>query len=339
MTGKERMMATLLGGKPDRIPVFPLLMHFAADRYGVAYREFAANGHVMAEAQLNMFERFDLDAITVSTDAFRVSGDLGGELIFPENKPPYLSHPIVTSDSDLARLKRPDVTDAKCRMNDRIKGAAELVRSAGDECMIVGWVEMPFAEACAVCGISNFMMMLYDDPGLAHKILTFLTDVNIEFAIAQIEEGVPMIGAGDAAASLISPELYRKFALPYEQRVARAIHEAGGLVKLHICGDTNKLLSDMATSGADMFNVDHMVDFGNAVEVYGNADLAFKGNIDPVADMLFATPDECGAKIKKCVQEAEGKKYAISAGCEVPAAVTDDVFIAFCDSAKSSYAL
>jgi MtaA/CmuA family methyltransferase len=334
MTGKERMMAVLLGEKPDRIPVFPLLMHFSADRYNSTYREFATNGHVMAEAQLKVFERFDIDAITASTDAFRVSGDLGGELAFPEDKPPYLTRPIVTSESDFDRLKKPDITDPKGRIADRVNGVAELVRNVGDECMVVGWVDMPFAEACSVCGISEFMMMLYDNPKLAHKLLSFLTDIVIEFAIAQIEEGAPMIGAGDAAASLVSPKLYKEFALPYEQRVCQAIHMKGGLVKLHICGDTNKLLSDMVLSGSDMFNVDHMVDFRKVVEIYGDANVAFKGNIDPVADMLFATPEECKTKIKKCVKDAEGKKYAISAGCEVPAAVTDDVFIAFCDAAK-----
>ena len=46
---------------------------------------------------------------------------------------------------------------------------------------------------------------------------------------------------------------YRKFALPYEQRVCSAIHRAGSLMKLHICGNTNALLVDMLTSGADLF--------------------------------------------------------------------------------------
>ena len=66
---------------------------------------------------------------------------------------------------------------------------------------MVGWVDMPFAEACSLCGVTEFMTMLFDNPSLAHRILDFLTDCVIDFSLAQLEVGAPMIGAGDAAAS------------------------------------------------------------------------------------------------------------------------------------------
>jgi MtaA/CmuA family methyltransferase len=333
MNGKERFMAVIEGRPADRAPVFPLLMSFAAKRYGVSYRQFASDGHILAEAQLKTRELFGIDAITACSDAFRLSADLGGDIFFPENKPPYLKRPLVKNEGDLRRLKRPDVRNPKGRMADRVMSAGEMARAAGSECMVLGWVDMPFAEACSMCGVTEFQMMLYDDPALAHRILEFLTDIVIEFAAAQIEAGAPMVGAGDAVASLISPELYREFALPCEQRVCEAVHGAGGLVKLHICGNTTSLLKDMVLSGADLFNVDHLVDFALAAEVYGEANRAFKGNIDPVADMLQADEAECRKKTRQCMEQARGLRYMLSAGCEVPAEVTDEVFSAFCAAA------
>ncbi len=141
-----------------------------------------------------------------------------------------------------------------------------------------------------------------------------------------------MIGAGDAAASLISPAMYREFALPYEQRVCSAIHAAGGMVKLHICGNTSALLSDIILSGADLFNVDHLVDFKRACDTYGDAGKCFKGNLDPVADMLQATPEQCEGRVMECLRLAEGRRFMVSAGCEIPAGVTDEVFRAFCEA-------
>lgn len=330
MNGKERFISVIEGREADRVPVFPLLMSFSARRSGLTYRQFASDGHALAEAQLKMLETFGLDAITACSDAFRVSADLGGEIVFPEETPPHLARPLVRTMSDLSRLRKPDVLNPSCRMADRIEAVGEMARAAGGECMVLGWVDMPFAEACSLCGVSEFMMMLYDDPELAHGILDFLTPVVIEFAVAQIEAGAPMVGAGDAAASLISPKLYREFALPYERRVCEAVHGASGLVKLHICGNTSALLGDMAQSGADLFNVDHMVDLDKAARVYSGFRKAFKGNIDPVADMLFATPEECADKARKCAEAARGMQYMLSPGCEVPANVTDEVFRAFC---------
>ena len=33
-------------------------------------------------------------------------------------------------------------------------------RCLGAECLVLGWVDMPFAEACSLVGVSRFMLML-----------------------------------------------------------------------------------------------------------------------------------------------------------------------------------
>jgi uroporphyrinogen-III decarboxylase len=227
MTSKARCLAAIRGDVADRVPVFPLLMLLAADRAGISYREYATNGSALAQAQLQVRERYGLDAITACSDAFRIVADLGAEMAFPDDKPPYAHRPLIAGRSDLAWLPRPDPTQTGSRMADRVAAVAELSRSAGDECLVVGWIDMPFAEACSACGLSEFMMMLVLEPALAHSILEFMTSIVIEFARAQLETDAPMIGAGDAAASLISPAMYREFALPYEQSIEKEGQQAG----------------------------------------------------------------------------------------------------------------
>jgi uroporphyrinogen-III decarboxylase len=89
----------------------------------------------------------------------------------------------------------------------------------------------------------------------------------------------------------------------------------------------------MVRSGADLFNVDHLVPFEEACRVYGGARKCFKGNLDPVRDVLNATPEACRAKARACLARAAGLPYMLSAGCEIPAAVPDAVFRAFCGAA------
>jgi MtaA/CmuA family methyltransferase len=307
-------------------------MFLAADRFKVPYRLFATNGHVLAEAQLLMRSMFGVDAITACSDAFRLSADLGGDMVYPEDKTPYLVRAVITSDDSFKSLQKPDLTDSKTRAADRVLAVREMVEAVGDECLVLGWVDMPFAEACSLCGMSQFMLMLHEDPGLAHRILEFLTGLVINFSLLQLEAGAPMIGAGDAAASLVSARMFREFVLPYEQRVCAAIHQVGGLVKLHICGNTTHLLADMVRSGADLFNVDHLVDLSTARHVYQPAGKCYKGNLNPVADMLQASPTSCEQSALHCLQTARGSAYMLSAGCEVPAGVTDDVIFAFCQA-------
>ncbi len=330
MTSKERCLAALRGQPVDHTPIFPLLMFFAADRAGLTYRQYATDGHALAEAQLRARARYGIDALTACSDAFRLSADLGAEMAFPEAKPPHAVRPLLSDPADLSALHRLDPLAKGSRMADRVLAVEELARAAGEECLVLGWVEMPFAEACNLVGLSDFLMLLVTEPAQAHAILERVTDLEIDFARAQLAAGAAMIGAGDAAASLISPEMYREFALPYARRVAEAVHAAGGLAKLHICGNTSALLADMATSGCDLYNVDSMVDLHRAREVYGAAGLCYKGNLDPVSDMLQATPDFCRAKARECLRLAEGTRFMLSAGCEIPAGVTDAVMEAFC---------
>jgi len=331
MNSKERCLAAIAGQPVDRVPVFPLLMFLSADRLGISYRRYATDGLAMAESQVNIFRRFGVDAITACSDAYRVSADLGGRMAYPEDQPPHLLHPLVTSAADVDHLRRPDPTRRGSRMSDRTQAVREMVKAVGMNawCWMGGYA---FAEACAMCGVQEFMMLMMDEPEAAHRLLDFLADVVIDFCLVQLEAGSPMIGAGDAAASLISSEHYREFALPYEQRICQAVHDAGGLVKLHICGNTNALLDDMPQSGADLFNVDHMVDLARAVEVYGGAGKCIKGNLNPVTDMFQATPEQCHQQASQCIATAGASLHA-ECRLRSAAGVSDEVLTAFCSAA------
>ncbi len=335
MTNRQRFMAALKGEPTDRVPLFPLLMFLAVDRAGITYRRYATDGRALAEAQLLAQKRFDLDAITACSDAFRVTADLGAEMAYPEDKPPFARTPPITPTTDLEGLGRPDPMERGSRMADRSLAIEEMVKAVGGQVAVLGWIDMPFAEACSVCGVTEFMLLMKDEPARAHRILDFLTEVVIDFALAQIQAGADMIGAGDAATSLISPSMYAEFALPCERRVCKAIHDAGGLVKLHVCGNTTHLLDQMATSGADLFNVDHLVPLQAALDVYARHGKCIKGNLDPVAHIMQATPKECQARAHQCIALAEGTKYMLSAGCEIPAETPDEVFQAFCHAPKT----
>jgi uroporphyrinogen-III decarboxylase len=91
----------------------------------------------------------------------------------------------------------------------------------------------------------------------------------IAFAVAQVKAGADMIGIGDAAASLITPDMYTELVLPLEQKLIEAIHEAGAAVKLHICGNISNIVQFMPDSGADIIDVDWMVPLAKARELVG----------------------------------------------------------------------
>jgi MtaA/CmuA family methyltransferase len=202
-------------------------------------------------------------------------------------------------------------------MTDRIRGV-ELLRELAPELLVEGWVEGPCAEAADLRGISTLMTDFGDDPGFVADLFDFTTRQAIDFARDQVDAGADIIGVGDAAASLVGPVIYREVVLPYERRLVDAIHAMGALVRLHICGNTRRSVADMATLGADIVDLDSMVPLAPARADAG-PDQVLLGNLNPVTEVLSASPEAVTARVAACHFEA-GSRFIVGAGCEVPAA-------------------
>lgn len=133
------------------------------------------------------------------------------------------------------QVRVPDLLSAP-RMRNGIQAVGLLKERVGRDLIVEGWIEGPCAEAVDLRGLTNLMLDFYDDPIFVKDLFAFSVDMELRFAKAQIEAGADLIGIGDAAASLIGPELYENLVWPYEKRLVDGIHAMGGRTRLHICG-------------------------------------------------------------------------------------------------------
>lgn len=315
MNAYERFTNRMQGKAVDRPPNFDIIMQFAVHYIGSPLLPYYQDYRVLVEANLAMLEAFELDIVQAISDPYRETHDFGAIIEYPDDDLPMSLIPLIAEPADLAKLKRPDPTTSE-RMSDRLAAIRLFREQVGGEVPIMGWVEGGLAQAADLRGISNLMMDLYDRPEWVHELLERCVEVEIAFAKAQVEAGADIVGLGDAVASQVNPKMYREFALPYEQRIFAAIHEAGGLGRLHICGNTSRIVADMAVSGADIVDVDWMVDIHKAAAAFDNR-VALCGNFDPVVIMLQSSPDKVAQAVTACL-DAGGPRSISGAGCEIP---------------------
>ncbi len=315
MTSYERVMKRLHGQAVDRPPNLDIMMTFAAHYIDQPLSHYYLDWSVLCDANLAVQRDFALDIVQAISDPYREAADLGAEIEFPEDDLPLCRTPLVTSHADLRKVKPIDPGSGR-RMSDRLAAVRAMRDRVGGIVPVMGWVEGALAEAADLRGVTELMTDVADQPEWVEELLDRCVEVEIAFAEAQIEAGADIIGLGDAVASLVSRAMYEQFALPYEKRIFAAVHKKGAVARLHICGNTTHLLSSMMASGADIVDVDWMVDFSEAAATFG-ARAAICGNFDPVAVMLQGTEQGVRQAVLKCLH-AGGTRSFSAAGCEIP---------------------
>ncbi len=315
MNSYERTLHRLKGEPVDRPPNFDILMIYAAHFIHQPLSHYYLDYHVLCEANLAVMQAFRLDIVQAISDPYREAADFGLQVEFAPDWLPVCKEPLIKDPSDLANLPRPDPALGR-RMSDRLEAVRYFREQLGGEVPIMGWVEGALAEAVDLRSLSDISTDMYDRPAWLEELLERCVEVEIAFARSQVAAGADIIGLGDAAASQVSPKMYRRFVLPYEKRIFAAVHEMGALARLHICGNTSRILKDMVESGADIIDVDWMVDMRQAAEVFGDGP-AVCGNFDPVTIMLQGTPDQVSQATRACVA-AGGQRCFSAAGCEIP---------------------
>lgn len=316
MNSYERYSARLRGEPVDRPPNFDIMMQRAAHHIGQPLAAYYQDYRVLAAANLAVAEDLHIDILQAISDPYREASDLGLVVEFPEDALPLNKVPLLAEPEDIRKL-RLVAPEAGRRMSDRLAAVRLMKERAGGQAPVMGWVEGALAEAADLRGVAQIMSDLYDRPEWVVEVLEFCTQEAIAFARAQVAAGADIIGLGDAVGSQVSPKMYRQYVLPYEQRIFAAVREAGAIGRLHICGNTSRIVADMAGSGAAIVDLDWMVDWGQAAAALTERGISPCGNFDPVKIMLQGTRDEVRRAVRECVT-AGGRHSFIMAGCEIP---------------------
>jgi MtaA/CmuA family methyltransferase len=314
MNSLERLHNVLGASPVDRVPNFDIFMTRAAHHVGARLSTYYLDHRVLCAANLAVLEDFGLDIVQAISDPYREAADAGLAVEFPDDDLPSSTTPLIADPRDVSGVRFPASAFGP-RMTDRLEAIRALRNAVGGEVPVMGWVEGALAEAADLRGMSQVMMDLVMNPAWLKELLEKCTEVEVAFARAQVDAGAHIVGLGDAVASQISPAMYREFALPYERRIFEAVRAKGGIARLHICGNTTHLLNDMPGSGAQIIDVDWMVDLGRAAAAFAGAIVC--GNIDPVKVLLQGTPGQVREGVR--ANAAAGRRRWISAaGCEVP---------------------
>ncbi|GBD00779.1 Uroporphyrinogen decarboxylase [bacterium HR18] len=275
----------------ERTPVWIMrqagryLPEYRALRAEEAFFDVVRTPELATEVTLQPLRRFPLDAAIIFSDILVVPQAMGLRVEMVPGQGPCFLDPL-RKVSDLRRLHRPVIEDEL----HYVLEALRLTRRALDgKVPLIGFCGAPWTlmaymiEGGGSKTFSQAKGWLYGAPEASHQLLSLLTEVLVEFLTAQIDAGAQVIQVFDSWAGVLSPDLYRTFALPYLRRIAEEVGKARpGVPRIVFARGAHATLDELAASGYDVVGIDWTVDPRQARQITQDR-VALQGNLDPCA--------------------------------------------------------
>lgn len=334
LTSKERITLAINRKDVDRIPVFPTVHTCSPELIGETIKNFAQNADVMARSLLNALEKYDYDGIEVGVDPVIEAEVLGSEIVQPLNEPASVAKYLIVGKSDLGKIERKINPEREGRMPIVINATKILKEVLKHNVFIQSVIMGPMNLATQLRGLQNLIYDFMDNGDFANELLEICLKHVLEYGKALINAGADNILIGEASCSLnvISPKIYREFAMPKQKKLIERLKEYDSEVTtdLHICGNVANILEDMVNTGADIFDIDWQVDMDIACG-YNTC----RGNLDP-SKILFLGNKELVSEqskilISKC---AKSKALILGSGCDIPPGTPSENIKAMTDAVK-----
>ena len=321
MNGRQRTLAAIRGEPHDRVPVAQHNFPFAARHVGLTMRQFRSDPQQAARALVDTAYDFGYDCIIIDFDTCTLAESLGAGCEFPEDEPARVVRPAVASLGAVPDLPLPSPHQTG-RLPLWLQTTRLVRQQVGDELAIMGRADQgPFGLLFLLRDSQEFLMDLLEvDAAVMDAALAHCTLAGVAFARAQLAAGADLTSIGDSAAgqSVVSPDIYRRFAQPFEKRYKQQLGD--GLLSLHICGRTDQIVTAMADTGAEVLELDHWNHLEATFQQLGPRVCVF-GNLDPSSVLVQATAQVVRETSRQAIASARraGGRFVLCPGCTVGA--------------------
>lgn len=314
----------------EEVPAIPSVSGWVAKFSGIPLKKLLYDSTAIVKAQIEAQRAVGYDALFAYIDPLYVPEAFGCPLLLRSSGADVFPLEI-NNKEDVDRLPIPDVREDG-RFPLILKVAEQLVHFPGREVPVLGLMEGPLTTSCRILSADRMMKGLIKNRAMVEEMLEKMVHLLSEFGRALGEIGVDGLIVADPVSSstLISPEFYQKYVLPYLQPLIKAI---GIPVILHVCGNTQPILPLMAETGARVLSLDQCMDLILAKQAVAGR-CGIEGNVDPIQTLLLGTPEDVKRETLRCLREGGKKGFILMAGCAVPPGTPLENLRAMIESAR-----
>lgn len=321
---EHRFLNALLRKPVDMTPVW---MMRQAGRYLPEYRatrekagnflKLCKNPELACEVTLQPLERYPLDAAILFSDILTIPDAMGLGLTLNEGIGPRFDHPVRTK-ADVEKLFEPDPETELKYVMDAVR---VIRRELHDRVPLIGFSGSPWTlgtymvEGGSSRDFATIKKFIYQEPQLAHQMLSIVAKSVTSYLNAQIAAGAQAVMIFDTWGGILTTRDYKAFSLDYMQQIVAGLNTGEGDNRIPVILFTKgggQWLEMMADTGCDALGLDWTIEIGDARARVGDR-VALQGNMDP--GMLRAPAERIREEVKHILSSfGEGSGHVFNLG-------------------------
>jgi len=236
----DLFIRTLNGEKVERPPVWlmrqagRILPQYRAIRSSLSgFKELLFTPHLAAEVTIQPVDELGVDAAIIFSDILVIPECMGLPYDMVEKRGP-LFQKTINSKADVDKLQ--SGKSAAVELEYVFEAIRLTKKLLDDRVPLIGFSGAPWTllaymvEGSGSKTFSKAKRLLYQDPELAHILLSAITDTIIEYLKLKIENGVDAIQLFDSWAGILTPALFNTFSVPYLAKICEAIDKVPVIV-------------------------------------------------------------------------------------------------------------
>ncbi len=301
--------------RSKEVTAVPVMTHPGIEITGNSVLDAVSNGDVHHKAIAALAEKYPTAAATVIMDLTVEAEAFGAEISFTRDEVPAVIGHMLNNASDIDRLKVPSLNAG--RVPQYIKANLLAARTITDRPVLAGCIG-PFSLAGRLYDMSEIMILIYQDPEAAHRLLAKCNEFIIKYCVALKEAGANGVVIAEPAAGLMSDDDCRTFSSDYVRQIVDRVQDDWFTVVLHNCGNTGHCTGAMVATGAGAYHFGNKCSMEEVIRDVPPTALAM-GNLDPVSMFKDATPEEMHEATLQLLEDMRKyPNFVLSSGCDTP---------------------
>jgi uroporphyrinogen decarboxylase len=320
MDKRENVIRCLNLEKCENVPIALHNFMVCAELMKKPYNDIFSDGKLLAESQIKAYEIFDHDILMIEVGVSTLAEACGCIVEYPVKESPWVKKPVLEKISDVDFLSPPDFSKS-IQVTAMFEAIKILKKELGSEVIIMGRGDQgPFDLAGELLGINNFLLEIVnkDNQEYISKLLNYTSKVFLKYALELTKLDIDITSMGESLASpdVVSPDVYRKYAFPYERDIIRIVKKNKIYFSNHICGNVDLIIDDFINTEADIIEIDEKTNFQLAKNK-SNGKCCILGQISPKILKLGSFENIENETIKTMDIGKKGYGFILGAGCAI----------------------